>query len=178
MSVRCATEKDIPAMLAIYSPYVENTTYTFEYDAPCLSSFTQRFYEITAQFPWLVWEEEGAVLGYAYATAPFTRAAYRWVAEPSIYLMPEARGRQIGKALYTRLEEILARQGYRTLYVIITGENKGSLAFHEKMGYRHLAEFPDCGFKHGRWLAVNWMEKRLAEPGIPERFPQKWTQCI
>ena len=68
--IRFATEKDLPAMLAIYKPYVEETTYSFEYDTPCLRTFTQRFYDHVAQFPWLVWEEDGAVLGYAYAGAP------------------------------------------------------------------------------------------------------------
>ena len=70
MSIRFAAEHDLPAMLAIYRPYVENTTYSFEYDVPCLRTFTQRFYDHIAQFPWLVWEEEGTVLGYAYAGPP------------------------------------------------------------------------------------------------------------
>ena len=66
--IRIATEKDIPAMLAIYGPYVENTTYSFEYDVPCTRTFTQRFYDHIAQFPWLVWEQDGQVLGYAPAS--------------------------------------------------------------------------------------------------------------
>ena len=110
--IRNATQSDIPAMLAIYAPYVENTTVSFEYDVPCLRSFTQRFYDITAQFPWLVWEEDGRILGYAYASPPYTRAAYAWCAEPSIYLRNEAKGKGIGKKLYAVLEKILELQGY------------------------------------------------------------------
>lgn len=178
MSIRIANESDIPAMLEIYRPYVENTTYSFEYDLPCRRSFTQRFYEHTEQFPWLVWEEEGRVLGYAYAGAPWERAAYRWCAEVSIYLSPQVQGRGIGRALYARLEEILARQGYRLVYALITSENQGSLEFHKKAGYAFRAEFPRCGYKMGKWLGVVWMEKQLAEPGIPTEFPKNWRQCL
>ena len=78
--VRNATEADVAAILAIYAPYVLHTTATFEYDVPTQEEFMQRFRDITRQFPWLVWEEDGAILGYAYASAPYTRAAYRWCA--------------------------------------------------------------------------------------------------
>ena len=172
--IRIARESDIPAMLEIYRPYVENTTYSFEYDLPCRRSFTQRFYDHTAQFPWLVWEEEGRVLGYAYAGAPWERAGYRWSAEVSIYLAPEIHGRGVGRALYERLEGILTRQGYRMVYAVITGENTGSIAFHERLGYRHRAKFPNCGFKHGRWLSVVWMDKQLRGAEAPSGFPAKW----
>ena len=91
--IRLAAHADLPAILAIYAPYVENTTYTFEYDVPTLESFTARFDAITAQFPWLVWEDDGRVLGYAYGSAPFERAAYQWCAEVSIYLAPEIQGK-------------------------------------------------------------------------------------
>lgn len=178
MSIRPATENDIPAMLAIYKPYVETTTYSFEYDVPCTRTFTQRFYQHTLQFPWLVWEEDGQVLGYAYAGAPFERAAYRWDAEVSIYICPAAQGRGGGRALYERLERILTRQGYRTLYAIITSENQASLDFHTKMGYTHLATFPHCGWKKGRWLAVTWLQKQLQDLGTPDSFPVKWTEVL
>ena len=88
--IRIATVADVPEILAIYAPYVENTTITFEYDVPCRRDFMQRFLDITRQFPWLVWEENGEILGYTYASRPFPRAAYSWIAEPSVYLKPEA----------------------------------------------------------------------------------------
>ena len=161
MSIRIATEADLPRLLAIYGPYVENTTVSFEYEVPTLDAFLTRFRKITEQFPWLVWEEDGTVLGYAYACAPFDRAAYQWCAEPSIYLMPEAQGKGIGKRLYEALEEILTAQGYRLSYAIITSENEASLAFHRAMGYKETAHCPGCGYKFGRWLGVTWMEKTL-----------------
>ena len=169
--IRLATEADVPEILAIYAPYVENTTVSFEYDVPCRREFMQRFYTITQQFPWLVWEEQGEILGYAYASRPFPRAAYSWDAEPSIYLRRDAKGRGIGKKLYAALEELLKLQGYHTLYAIITQENTGSVAFHEKMGYTMLSLFPRCGFKQGRWLGVYWMEKRLFSVETPNSFP-------
>ena len=169
--IRIAVEADVPAMLAIYAPYVENTTITFEYDVPCRREFIRRFYDITQQFPWLVWEEDGEILGYAYASYPYTRAAYRWCAEPSVYLKPSAQGRGIGKKLYAALEELLILQGYQVLYALITEENTASLRFHEKLGYRKKVLFDRCGFKMGRWLGVYWLEKRLNSVEIPKSFP-------
>lgn len=178
MSIRIATEKDIPAMLEIYRPYVEHTTYSFEYEVPSLNTFTQRFYDHTAQFPWLVWDENGTVLGYAYAGAPWERAAYRWCAEVSIYLSPKIQGRGIGRALYERLEQILRSQGYRLAYAVITSENQNSLDFHCHVGYTYRAEFPQCGYKMGKCLGVVWLEKRLLPPEQPRSFPRKWTDVL
>ena len=92
MSIRPARAEDLPVMLEIYRPYVEETTTSFEYVTPSLEEFRARFLEHTAQFPWLVWEEEGDVLGYAYAGLAYGRAAYRWCAEISIYFRKDARG--------------------------------------------------------------------------------------
>ena len=102
--IRIAAKADIPAILDIYAPYILNTTATFEYTVPSLEEFTARFENITSQFPWLVWEENGTVLGYAYGSAPFERAAYRWCAEVSIYIAPHAKGQGIGRKLYAALE--------------------------------------------------------------------------
>ena len=141
---------------------------------PSREEFLQRFRTITAQFPWLVWEEEGRILGYAYASPPYTRAAYSWCAEPSIYLRPEARGKGIAGKLYDALEQILLMQGYQVLYALITSENAASVRFHEKCGYTIRAEFPDIGFKFGRWLGLFWLEKRLKSVEIPSKMPTPW----
>ena len=176
--IRPALESDLPAILAIYGPYILNSTATFEYEVPTLDAFTARFRGITAQFPWLVWEEDGEILGYAYASAPYTRPAFAWCAEPSIYLRPEARGSGIGAALYKVLEAILLRQGYQVLYALVTQENAASLGFHEKLGYRKMVFFPDCGFKFGRWLGLFWLEKRLKPVEIPTSVPVPWPIII
>ena len=159
MSIRQATVQDVPRILEIYAPYVENTAISFEYTVPTLEAFTQRFLGVTAQFPWLVWEEDGAVLGYAYGSLPFERVAYQWNASASIYLCPEAQGKGIGRKLYAALEQFLQLQGYRKVYAVITTDNEPSVAFHKAVGYRITATMPDCGYKFGRWYGTIWMEK-------------------
>ena len=165
-------------MLAIYAPYVLNTTATFEYTPPEEGEFLRRYRAVTAQFPWLVWEEENVVLGYAYASTPYTREAYAWCAEPTVYLRPEARGRGIGRALYTALETFLTWQGYIVLYALVCDENRDSCRFHEKQGYHVAAHFPRCGFKFGRWVGLFWMEKRLKTVEIPSDKPTPWSSIM
>jgi phosphinothricin acetyltransferase len=176
--VRNATEADVPAILAIYAPYVLNTTATFEYDVPTLEEFMQRFRDITRQFPWLVWEEDGKILGYAYASAPYVRAAYGWCAEPSVYLVPQAQHRGIGSGLYAALEYCLALQGYHLLYALVTSENETSMMFHRKAGYFLRAEFPNCAYKFKRSLGVNWLEKRIKSVEIPSFPPAPWPAIM
>ena len=171
MSIRPATVQDVPQILEIYAPYIENTAISFEYTVPGLEEFTQRFLKITARFPWLVWEEDGVILGYAYGSLPFERAAYRWCASASIYLCREACGRGIGKKLYAVLEQMLSSQGYRKVYAVITTANESSVAFHRAVGYRHTATMPDCGYKFGKWYGTIWMEKDLNAWEIPPREP-------
>lgn len=171
MKIRPAALCDVPRMLEIYRPYVEQTAISFEYEPPTSAEFSARFAEVTAQFPWLVCEAGGKVAGYAYAGRVFGRMAYSWAAELSVYLAPEARGKGIGAALYGVLERMLAAQGYRTLYGVVTGENAASCRFHEACGYRKIAEMPDIGFKMGQWHAIVWYEKRLCAPDAPEKPP-------
>ena len=169
--IRMATEADLPRILEIYAPYVLNTTISFEYEVPTLDTFTQRFLRITEQFPWLVWEDDGIVMGYAYASLPFSRPGYRWCAEPSIYLHPDAQGKGIGRSLYAVLEQILTLQGYRHICSIVTGENTGSLKFHEKTGYTVCGVLHGCGWKFGRNLDVVFLEKRTNLVEIPTNPP-------
>ena len=174
--LRIAVREDVPAMLAIYAPYVLETTVTFEYTVPTPAEFAGRFGEVTERFPWLVYEEAGEILGYAYASAPFVRAAYRWCAEPSIYLRKDARGRGVGRKLYTALEKILTFQGFQISYALVTQENEASLRFHRSFGYETAAVFHSCGFKFGRWLDLNWMEKRFTPVEIPSAPPIPWAE--
>ena len=178
MAVRIANREDVPAMLAIYGPYVEQTAISFEYEVPTLAAFSARFDRITRQFPWLVWEEDGRILGYAYADAPFERAAFQWCAEPSVYLLPQARGRGIGRALYEALEKTLYAQGYRVLYAVVTDSNADSIAFHKALGYSRLAGFPDCGFKSGCWYGIVWLEKRLHFVEMPTDKPLPFWELV
>ena len=171
MSIRMATQGDIPRILEIYGPYVENTAISFEYTVPTLADFTRRFLDITAHSPWLVWEEKGVVLGYAYGSRAFERAAYQWCAEASIYLSPEIQGNGIGRKLYAALEDILKAQGYRKVYAVITTANEDSIAFHRAVGYRQTATMPNCGYKFGKWYGTVWMEKELNTWDTPPQAP-------
>ena len=175
--IRPATTADIPAILDIYAPYVSDTAITFEYVVPGLTEFTKRFADITAQFPWLVWEEDGEVLGYAYGSRAFERAAYQWDADLSVYLQPKAAGRGIGRALYEAVEEYLRRQGYVLLYGLVTSANERSCGFHEALGFKRQAVFPACGLKFGQWHDIIWYEKRLRED-VPTTPPISWKEVL
>lgn len=171
MAVRMATQQDIPAILRVYSPYVENTCISFEYETPTLEEFTQRFENYTRQFPWLVWEENGQILGYAYGSRPWSRAAYQWCAEASVYVAQNAHRRGIGKALYRALEQLLFAQGYRVIYCLVTTDNPASIAFHEALGYRITATLDGCGYKMGKELGVVYLEKRQKFVVFPTKPP-------
>ena len=176
--IRAATVADVPAMLEIYAPHVLTTTNSFEYEVPSEDTFTQRLTTYTQQFPWLVWEENGRIAGYAYASLPFSRLGYRWCCEVSIYLAPDAQRKGIGRKLYAVLEHILWQQGYRTIYAVVTGENEGSLAFHEKVGYEFFANFAKCGYKLGHNLDVIWLQKQSDAVEMPTNFPIPWTSIV
>ena len=173
MPIRPAVLSDVPAMLAIYAPYVANTTYSFEYTGPTPAEMEERFLQYSVKFPWFVWEENGVVTGYAYASPMAVRLSYQWSADVSIYIREDCHGAGIGRALYTALEEELRRLGYYNLIAIITEENSGSRAFHQKMGFEHAMDLPRVGYKFGRWLGVSYYYKRIAE-GNPEKAPAHW----
>ena len=172
MAIRDAKSADIPAMLEIYSPNVEKTAITFEYEPPTRDAFLERFRNVSSRCPWLVWEENGEILGYAYAAPAFEKAAYAWCADVTVYLREDARGRGIGSALYAALESRLREQGYQLLYALVTADNEASLRFHERLGYVKVGELPDSGWKLGRWHSVFWLQKRIARRE-PTAFPQK-----
>lgn len=176
--IRIANEKDLAQILAIYRPYVEESTASFEYVTPSTEAFTQRFKEITARYPWLVWEENGTVVGYAYGSAPFARAGYAWCAEASIYIRSDCHGKGIGKKLYTALETLLFAQGYQVIYAIVTDQNDGSIAFHRAMGYVQVAHLPNCCWKFGKSLGIVYLEKRGDFVENPSICPTPWPAFV
>ncbi len=174
LSYRLAKAEDISSILALYAPFVQNTTITFEYDVPTLADFTQRFVRITQDFPWYVCEDAGHVIGYAYADRAFERAAFSWDADLSVYIHPDYHHRGIGTRFYQLLESDLTAKGYHNLYALITGENENSRQFHEAMGFALLGTLPATGFKHGKWLSLYWYGKRLrSSEEKPTAFPNK-----
>lgn len=162
-AIRLATPHDAEAMLEIYAPYVRETTVTFEYEVPSLEEFTRRIECTLPRYPWLAAEEDGLVLGYAYASQFQSRAAYQWDAEGSIYLRPQAHGTGLAEVLYWCLMELLTAQEVRNFYGCITHPNPASEAFHRKMGFIDLAVFPKTGFKLGQWLDILWNYHPLGE---------------
>lgn len=170
MSVRIRLadpERDAARILAVYAPYVRETAVSFEMEVPPLDAFARRVAGIAAEFPYLLLEIDGELAGYAYAHRQAERAAFGWNAELSIYMDIAYCGGGLGAPLYALLERLLAMQGYVNLYAVITEGNRGSLAFHKRMGYRQVGLHERTGWKLGAWHGVVHMHKRLmeGEPG-------------
>ena len=129
-------------------------------------------------YPWLVAEEDGDMLGYA-ASSPFrTRPAYRWTVETGIYLFPDAHGRGIGRALLSTLVELLERQGYVAAIGAIALPNDTSVALHEKLGFFHAGTYRQVGFKLGEWLDVGLWQKELASRVASPAEPLSYAELI
>ena len=160
MEFRFATRADSRALLAIYAQYMD-TPITFEYVLPSEEAFAGRIEDISAVYPYLVCEDAGRVVGYAYAHRLFERTAYQWDAELSIYLDESAVSRGLGKRMYKMLMEILALQGVKTVYGIVTVPNEKSERLHERFGFRRMGTLENTGYKDG-WHNVAWFEKPLA----------------
>ena len=167
--IRFATEKDAEAILKIYAPYIEKTAITFEYEVPSLSEFSERISEIQKKYPWIVYEENGKILGYAYGGPEYTRAAYQWTVETSVYLDEDARGKGIGTALYEKILDILKKQNFCLCYVLINDDNEASIKMHEKYGFTKNGFRKNCGYKHGKWHSIVIMEKQLNAPSVPPK---------
>lgn len=162
-TIRMAKESDAEALLSIYAPYVLETAITFEYAVPTIEDFRQRIRHTLSRYPYLVAETDSTIVGYAYASPFKSRAAYDWSVETSIYLDMAYRGKGIGDRLLAALEEILKRQNILNVNACIAYPNPGSIAFHERHGYRTVGHFTACGYKLGVWYDMIWMEKMLGE---------------
>lgn len=161
MDIRVVTIADAPALLDIYTPYVTDTAITFEYKVPSLEDFSQRILTTLSKYPYLVAEKDGRIVGYAYAGAFKGRAAYGWSVETTVYVDAGYHGGGIGSALYAQLEALLKRQGFRNMYACITYPNVPSETFHERLGFRKIGHFSQCGYKFGTWRDMIWMEKLI-----------------
>ncbi|MGY1826603.1 N-acetyltransferase family protein [Blastococcus sp. SYSU DS0541] len=160
-TVRDATVADAAACAAIYAPYVTGTAITFETEPPTAEQMAGRIAAALRTHAWLVLEDDGAVVGYAYAGPYKERAAYRWSCEVSVYLA-EGRGRRGGgRALYAALFERLARRGYRTAIAGMTLPNEPSEGLHAAMGFEPIGTYRRIGWKHGRWRDVLWAQRPL-----------------
>ncbi|HET7901771.1 MAG TPA: GNAT family N-acetyltransferase, partial [Candidatus Nanopelagicales bacterium] len=161
--IRPARPEDCAAMAAVYAPYVEGTWISFEEVAPDAAELARR---MAAQplLPWLLAEEDGAVVGYAYASHHRARPAYRWSVDVSVYLAAAAVGRGLGTGLYGALLPLLRDLGYVSAYAGVAEPNPASTALHARLGFTPVGTFRDVGFKLGGWRDVTWHHLRLDEP--------------
>ena len=159
--IRMATHADAEAICAIYNHYVAHTIVTFEEQPVAPAEMQSRIAAVIEKLPWLVFEGDGAITGYAYASPWKTRSGYRFAAESSIYLAPAQTGRGAGTALYANLLENLRA---RNVHCVIGGAalpNPASVALHEKLGFTKVAHFRENGFKFGRWIDVAYWQRLL-----------------
>lgn len=165
MLVRSATAEDAPAMAGIYADAVLHGLGTFEETPPGPEEIGRRMQAVLAsELPWLVAEAEGRMLGYAYASPFRPRAAYRYTAEDTVYVAPNAKGRGVGRALLAALIEACEARALRQLIAAIGDSgNAASIRLHEVCGFERVGLAPALGFKHGRWVDVVWMQRALGE---------------
>ena len=164
--IRPSTDDDVAAITAIYAHHVLHGTGTFETDPPNEADMAQRRRDVLGRaLPWLVAEDaSGQVIGYAYCNWFKPRAAYRFSAEDSIYLHPDAAGRGLGRALLDELAAQAQRAGVRKLIAVIgDGANAASIGLHRAAGFAHVGVIGACGWKFGRWLDIVLMEKALGD---------------
>jgi L-amino acid N-acyltransferase YncA len=175
-TIRLATPADANGILNIYSPYITDTSYTFETEVPSEEDFGIRIASYLQHWPWLVYEVDNVIAGYAYGASYRERIAYQWSVESSIYIHDDYQQRGIGAALYEALFAILKKQGYRNVYAVINLPNDKSVALHEKAGFQYFATYKNVGYKLGEWKNVGWWELIIndytIEPEPPVRFSE------
>ena len=164
--VRAAAPEDAEQLLEIYTPFVISedsslSNVSFELAAPDVEEFRQRIQDISKQFPYLVGEVNGQILGYVYCHPYRERLAYQWAVEVTIYLAPAGQGKGLGRLLYETMEKLLCLQGVTMAYSCITVGNDHSIKMHEALGYRLIGTFTNSGYKNGQWLDTVGLEKQL-----------------
>ncbi|MDP9605605.1 phosphinothricin acetyltransferase [Variovorax sp. YR750] len=165
LAIRPSREEDIAAITAIYAHHVLHGTGTFETEPPSPADMTSRRADVLAKnLPYVVAEEDGKVLGFAYCNWFKPRPAYRFSAEDSIYVSESARGKGLGTKLLAALSQAAEAAGVRKLIAVIgDSANAGSIGVHRSQGFTHVGVLKDCGWKFGEWRDVVLMEKVLGE---------------
>jgi phosphinothricin acetyltransferase len=169
VTIRDATADDAAAIAAIYAPLVTDSIVSFEEDPPSAEEMADR---IAASHVWLVAEDDGEVVGYAYGARFHPRAAYRWSTEASIYLAPEARGRGTGKRLVAELLVRLKAMGFVNVFGGTSLPNPASERLLESFGFKKVAHWEHVGFKLDAWHDVSWRQLTLQEPTVPPPEPR------
>lgn len=162
-TIRDATPDDGAACAAIYAPYVTGTAITFEYEPPTPAEMAERIATAQRVHAWVVAEDDGRIVGYAYAGQYKERAAYRWSCEVSVYLESGRRRGGTGRALYEALFERLVGRGFRTAVAGMTLPNPASEGLHRALGFQLIGVYRAIGWKHDRWHDVAWTQKALVD---------------
>lgn len=165
MIIRDAVTADLPGMTAIYAHHVRTGTGTFEEIPPDAAEMAARLEKVQSEgCAWLVAEQDGAVVGYAYYIPFHSRSAYRFTAEDSIYVRDDQRGMGVGKALVQALLDRATAQGFRQMLAVIgDSENVGSIGLHAALGFRQVGLMRAVGLKFGQWVDVVTMQRALGE---------------
>jgi phosphinothricin acetyltransferase len=171
-AIRLAVERDAAAVAGIYRPFVESTPISFETEPPDEHEMRRRIQDTLPHYPWLVYESDGGVVGYAYATKHRVRAAYQWSVDAAVYIDGAHHRFGIGRGLYASLFAILAAQGFVNAYAGVTLPNPASVGLHEAVGFTPVGVYRTVGYKRGAWHDVGWwqlaLRERAAEPHAPE----------
>jgi L-amino acid N-acyltransferase YncA len=162
--IRLATPDDAEDILRIYGPICAESAITFDVTPPPVDVLRDDIARVTREFPWLIFERDGVVAGYAYASRHRDRLAYQWAVTISIYLDPAHHRQGIGRRLYKALLALLELQGFYTAYAGITMPNDPSVGLHESFGFKLIGFYTDVGFKLGKWLDVGWWGLALRPP--------------
>lgn len=165
--IRTARDEDAATIHAIYAPSVSAGVATFETELPGVDAMRERLRARLQHYPWLVWEDAGEVLAYAYAGRFRERAAYDWIAETSIYVHADAQRRGIARRLYGVLLDVMRLQGITQAVGVITLPGTASVAMHEAMGFTSAGVWRQCGYKLGQWWDVGVWQKELQPAATP-----------
>jgi phosphinothricin acetyltransferase len=171
-AIRDATPEDAEACAAIYAPYVIDTAISFETEPPTPAQMAARIAAALRTHAWVVLEDDGRVVGYAYGGRYKERAAYRWACEVSVYLEPGRRRGGTGRALYEALFDRLRARGFRTAIAGMTLPNPASEGLHRALGFEPIGIYRAIGWKHDRWHDVAWTQKALADGEGPPSDPR------
>jgi len=159
--IREVVKADSAGIIQIYNYYVENTSISFEEKPVTEQEMERRIGAVTQNYPWLMYEESGEVLGYAYINRWKERSAYRFTAETTIYVEKSRAGQGIGSKLLSVLMDRARAMGLHALIAVIAQPNEKSVALHEKFGFKKVAHFAQVGFKNDRWVDVGYWELGL-----------------
>ena len=185
--IRLVEESDAEAIHSIYSPYVRDTSITFEQSPPSVAEIRRRIRKKGNRHPWFVCVDDDTVVGYSYAGPIRDRGAYQWSVESSVYVDSDYQRYGVARGLYTTLLSVLKLQGYYNVYAGTALPNQASTAFHETMGFEPIGVYENVGYKNGEWHNVKWWQKSLGDlPTDPDpprsvdevRGLRKWNDAI